>query len=105
MHQAVGHPRRRNAAFIRSRAYLGGLTWDGTERISKLFPAYFGTAATDYATVIGTMFMVGMVARILEPGCKADHMVVLEGIAGARSSRPACRILGGDFFLRQPSRT
>jgi predicted P-loop ATPase len=79
------------------RTYLNNLAWDGKARVSQLFPVYFGSAATDYATAIGTMFMVGMVARILEPGCKADHMVVLEGAQGTLKST-ACRILGGDFF-------
>ena len=79
------------------RTYLSNLTWDGTQRISTLFPVYFGSASTDYATAISTMFMVSMVARIFEPGCKADHMVVLEGFQGTLKST-ACRILGGDFF-------
>jgi predicted P-loop ATPase len=96
MHQTVDI-RAAECGFHPVRIYLNDLAWDGTPRIPALFPAYFGTAASDYATAIGAMFMVGMVARIFEPGCKADHMVVLEGGQGTLKST-ACRILGGDFF-------
>jgi predicted P-loop ATPase len=96
MHQAVD-VRADECRFHPVRDYLGGLTWDGTPRIAKLFPVYFGAVATDYASTISTMFMIGMVARILNPGCKADHMVVLEGAQGTLKST-ACRILGGDYF-------
>jgi predicted P-loop ATPase len=96
IHQAV-NIRAAECRFHPVRAYLSNLAWDGTPRISALFAAYFGAEATDYATAISAMFMVGMVARILEPGCKADHMVVLEGAQGTLKST-ACRILGGDFF-------
>ncbi len=96
IHQAV-NIRAAECRFHPVRSYLSNLTWDGTPRISTLFAAYFGAEATDYATAISTMFTVGMVARILQPGCKADHMVVLEGAQGTLKST-ACRILGGDFF-------
>lgn len=95
-HQAVDI-RAAECSFHPVRAYLNSMVWDGKPRISSLFSSYFGSAPTDYTAAIGAMFMVGMVARIFEPGCKADHMVVIEGAQGAMKST-ACRILGGDFF-------
>jgi predicted P-loop ATPase len=96
MHQAIDI-RAYECRFHPVQTYLSGLLWDGTERLPSLFATYFGADASDYTAVIGKMFLVSMVARIFEPGCKADHMVVLEGPQGTLKST-ACQILGGDFF-------
>ena len=52
---------------------------DGTPRLSRLFPGYFGSDSTDYTCAIGSMFLISMVARILVPGCKAVTRPVIEG--------------------------
>lgn len=86
------------------RDYLNSLKWDGTERLEfwlkKVFEAVELNGHPDgneYLKRVGEKFMIGAVARIFEPGCKFDNMLVLEGKQG-RGKSTAIRILFGDWF-------
>lgn len=95
-HQAVDL-RARECSFHPLKEILEGLEWDRKPRVRSWLATYLGAESTPYTQGIGTMFLVAMVARIFEPGCKADYMLVLEGEQGAMKST-ACRVLGDKWY-------
>lgn len=95
-HQAVDL-RASERAFHPVRDYLDGLRWDGQQRLDRWLITYMGAADTSYSAAIGAMFLICMVARIYEPGCKADYMLVMEGPQGLLKST-VCGVLGGVWY-------
>ncbi|WP_319823844.1 virulence-associated E family protein [Thalassovita sp.] len=88
----------RHHSFDPLRDYLEGLQWDGTSRLSTWLTIYCGAAANEYTSEVGKKWCVSAVARGLKPGCKADHMLVLEGAQGRRKSTALSALAGEDWF-------
>lgn len=80
------------------RDALGTLRpWDGVRRNSEWLSDYLGVKRTEYTGLVGQFFLRGMVKRVMEPGCKFDYCLVLEGEQG-RGKSTAARILAWHWF-------
>jgi len=87
----------REHAFHPVRQYLEALTWDGTSRIGHWLTDLLGAPGNEYTRLVARFFLIGMVKRVMEPGCKFDYCMVLEGQQGIFKSS-ALRVLGGPWF-------
>lgn len=60
------------------RDYLRELEWDGNQRIGTLVGSYFNGIDTPYTRGISRRWMISAIARVMRPGCQADHTLILE---------------------------
>lgn len=73
--------------------------WDGVSRLPLLLVKVFGTDVNAYTTHIGQSLLVSSIARVFQPGCKVDEMVVLEGGQGLGKSTCISELFGFDWYL------
>jgi len=66
--------------------YLQELEWDGVKRVESMCKTYLGTADNEYTRAVSRKVMAAAVARVYDPGCKFDYMLILEGMQGKRKS-------------------
>jgi len=62
--------------------YFDGLKHDGVARVDTWLSAFMGCGDTPYNRIVGRLWLLGMVKRAYEPGCKFDYMPILEGPQG-----------------------
>lgn len=74
--------------------YLRGLKWDGIARIDMWLSDHLNVEDTDYTRLVSRWFLIGMCNRVINPGCKFDYCLVLEGKQG-RMKSSALRALAG----------
>lgn len=94
------------AKFHPVREHLDSLSaWDGVERLAFWLEECLGATAgsAEYLRIVGRLFLVGLVARVMQPGVKWDYMPILEGPQGKGKST-ALRLLGGEWFADTPLR-
>lgn len=79
------------------REWLDTLQWDGVPRLSTWLSTYCAAADSALTRSIGRSWLVQAVARAIEPGAKADSVLILKGVQGCRKST-TCAVLGGEWF-------
>ncbi|MBX3629327.1 MAG: hypothetical protein KF908_05310 [Nitrosomonas sp.] len=79
------------------RNYLKSQEWDGVKRCDDWITDYIGTPKSAYVMRVSRWFLMGMIARVMEPGVKFDYCLVLEGSQGRRKSS-LLRTLAGEWF-------
>lgn len=66
-----------------------GTEWDGVPRLDSWLVKWAkvdDTGAEEFVSLVGRRFMVGAVARALEPGCQMDTVLAVEGGGGGGKS-------------------
>jgi len=76
----------REHSFHPVRDYLGGLAWDQRNRVEGFAASHLGAEDSAYSSAVSRCTLLSGVARIFEPGCKADHVTILEGNQGTFKS-------------------
>lgn len=77
--------------------YFDSLVWDETPRLQTWLHRVLGAADDEYSAKAGKYFLMSMAARVYEPGCQMDYMLVLQGAQGARKSS-VLKILAGEYY-------
>jgi len=99
--ETVAHTR----PFHPVREYLQGLQHDKKQRLDKWLVHVIGESPVslkpkvfEYLTQVGRFWLIAMVARVMEPGCKFDYCPVLEGPGGLGKSTLARALASTPFF-------
>ena len=92
--ETVATERRRHPL----RDWLGGLAWDGKERLDGWLTFCLGAPDTEYIRAVSAAWCISAVARVFEPGCKADYVLVLEGKQGIGKSTALRTMCSAEYF-------
>lgn len=79
------------------RDYLNGLRWDGTKRLERALIDYLGAEDCELNRTCTAMWLTAAVARIMEPGCKWDSVLMLQGPQGSYKST-WFEVMGGEGY-------
>jgi predicted P-loop ATPase len=81
------------------REWLDSLVWDGIPRLHTWMIDYLGAKDTLYVRAVSAAWPISGVARAMQPGCKADHVLLLEGHQGLRKSSALKALMPDESFF------
>jgi predicted P-loop ATPase len=99
--QGIEHVARLNS-YHPVRRYLESLQWGGVPRLDTWAYVYLGTEDTEYTRAAGRMWLLSAVARLYEPGCQCDYILILEGDQGDQKSEVFRTLASPEWFSDQP---
>lgn len=65
--------------FDSAKDYVNSLEWDGKSRLDLWLSKVFFVEQDSYYRDIGSKWFMGLVARIIDPGCKFDNALIIQG--------------------------
>lgn len=77
--------------------YLNTLHWDGVDRLDTWLSSMLGVVNDAYSRMIGPKVLIGAVARIFDPGCQLDTVLVIEGDQGLLKSSAIKALFSPDY--------
>lgn len=89
------------------RERLESLAWDGLARLDTWAIDCLSAPDTPFVRTAAAKWMIAAAARIVRPGCKFDHMLVLEGdqrLGKSTAFSTLAEALGPDLFTDRLSR-
>lgn len=81
-----------------AQVWLGGLKWDGVERVERFYETYFNVEAGPYTRAVSRYIWTAMAGRVMSPGCQADMVPVLTGAQGQRKTSGIVAMVPNDTF-------
>lgn len=94
MEQATKHEKSPFLERVRTTA------WDQTPRLATWMIEHWGMADNDFTREASQKWLIGSVARLSNPGCKFDWMLVVTGGQGiGKTSMPAILFDGHDVIM------
>lgn len=80
------------------KKYIESVKWDNVKRIDTWLIDSINCDDNVYTRMASSKFLIAAVNRVYNPGCKFDHMLILEGPQGIGKSTLA-EIMAGDWYL------